>query len=891
MPVRLPPLPGEALDSWLETYAHLLHAGTGDIFQLAGLGPRWDDAARANGHKPWAYRLDPPELAALSAVSGVPAATLAGMTLARYEGTGLAATGTAAGLPRTPRWWRQPIGSRFCPRCLAANDGRWMLSWRLPWTFACTGHQGLLADICPACGRRHAGSRTGQARHPGRCDATGLPLPPARPRRGAPPCTRDLAGVDTLTLPRDGYVLRAQQHIDALIAGLLNSRSQPADLAGLQQHLDDIYAIARAALSALHAPVQPPPAVSAVLAELVAGPGDRGSESTSPLTTPWPGGAPRQYAAVTAFGTTIADIMLHGRHHDPDPDIARWLTGAAAGRGKDVSPANMMARWKNTSPAIQGALLKQLGSRLDVFYQLRYGTVASSPRKPVPGAGPASAAAVPALLWRGWALRLMPPGGFETLPSRAALSVLLAIACGAGEDYRTAQRLLGQQPADPSRFSSFTARLREQGALDPVLSALCQLASELGRRSAPIDYARRRRLQRLCQAQLDTAEWRRTRFFLTHPDTWAWRRHIERTGLSACPGQEKFARLRLVEMLTGTHPYYLPPPLTLPARHGQKYAEFVFCLPAPLAACLHQQARRILQHAEIDEPPQWEPPFGWVTGIAWPGPHPDDVSPQDLQELTRAGHPVAAIAARLGTTAEHIRLAAARHPAPELPLPASRSQTQPLPAAPPDAEQLRSYTSQGFGPRKIGQITGCSQRHIRQLLIDAGLRNATPPPGPRQVDAGWLREQYEINRRSLKDITAETGVPVADLATVARSAGIAVRHGINGHAHPLAALGGPDDFPPAVWAAFARPGADKRIRRLLAAPGHPSLARAARHLGTKHETLASQIAQLEAAVGTKLLCCAPGAGITLTPVGERFAHDVQPVLDSLEQAKSRDNSS
>jgi hypothetical protein len=55
-------------------------------------------------------------------------------------------------------------------------------------------------------------------------------------------------------------------------------------------------------------------------------------------------------------------------------------------------------------------------------------------------------------------------------------------------------------------------------------------------------------------------------------------RRLDRTGPPACPGQEKLARLRLIELLTGTHPYYLPPPLTLPARHGQKYAEFVFCL-------------------------------------------------------------------------------------------------------------------------------------------------------------------------------------------------------------------------------------------------------------------------------------------------------------------------
>ena len=146
----------------------------------------WDrlasDAERQ--HKLWLYQLDEPDLAALSTVTGVPAATLAGMTLARYEGTGLAAVTAAPGLPRTPRWWRQPIGSRYCPRCLAANGGRWMLTWRIPWTFACTGCQVLLADTCPDCGRRHRRTRTGQPRRPGRCDLTGLPLPPPRPPRG-----------------------------------------------------------------------------------------------------------------------------------------------------------------------------------------------------------------------------------------------------------------------------------------------------------------------------------------------------------------------------------------------------------------------------------------------------------------------------------------------------------------------------------------------------------------------------------------------------------------------------------------------------------------------------------------------------------------------------------
>jgi hypothetical protein len=103
IPIRLSPLPGEALDSWLETYAHLLHATVRDIFAFAGM-----DWGRLNGDqrtgKPWLHQLDEPDLAALSAATGVTPETLAGMTLARYQGTGLAEVTAPPGMRRTPRW-------------------------------------------------------------------------------------------------------------------------------------------------------------------------------------------------------------------------------------------------------------------------------------------------------------------------------------------------------------------------------------------------------------------------------------------------------------------------------------------------------------------------------------------------------------------------------------------------------------------------------------------------------------------------------------------------------------------------------------------------------------------------------------------------------------------
>ena len=671
IPIRLLPLPGEALDSWLETYACLLHVAVRDIFALAGVD--WDRLVSDDGrqHKPWLYQLHEPDLAALSTVTGIPAAALADMTLARYAGTGLAAVTAAPGLPRTPRWWRQPIGSRYCPRCLAANGGRWMLTWRIPWTFACTGCQVLLADTCPDCRRRHRRTRTGQPRRPGRCDLTGLPLPPPHPPRGGiMSCSADPAQTPAIALPAGGHVLRAQQHIDALTAALLAAREQPEELAVLQQHLDDIHAVAHAAISALHGPAAPPAIISAVLDELGAQPGipiQPGEHAGVGALTGPAHGRRRQFAPVCAFGITIADVMLHGRRGDPDPLIAAWLAGNEAGRKKTAGPANMLARWDQASPALQAALAKPLASRLDTFCQLRYRAPAGPARIPDPARAGEHARALPSLLWPGWALRLMPPAGFDFLRYRSGLGVMLTVASAGADGYRTAQELLGLQPVHGNRFASFTARLRRHGVLDTVTAAICQLARNLEEHGAPVDYARRRRLRRLSQAQLDIAGWRRQRYFLTHPDTWAYRRRVNHADLPAAPVQEHLARLRLIELLTGTHPCYLPEPLRLPERRRADYAEFVFTLPEPMAGFLHQRASSLLSHACISEPVTWEPPFGWVTGITWPGPHPRDISPGDLHPLIGSGLPVRIIAARLGTTAEHVRLTAARHPAPQPP--------------------------------------------------------------------------------------------------------------------------------------------------------------------------------------------------------------------------------
>jgi molybdenum-dependent DNA-binding transcriptional regulator ModE len=634
IPIRLAPLPGEALDSWLGAYADLLHVTVRDIFRFAGIDCGRAGRGQLNG-KPLLHQLAEPELAALSAATGVPAQTLAGMTLARYHGTGLAAR---PGTPPAPRWWRQPSGSRYCPRCLAANGGRWMLAWRIPWAFACAGCQALLADACPDCGRRHHRTRPGRPREPGRCDLAGLPLPPWHPPAGTPACGSDPAATPSAALPAGGHVLTAQQHVDAVIAALLSAQGRPAEAAVLRQYLDDACAVARAAISAAGRTVGFPAAVTAVLDELGARTGPM-SAFASPPRSP-----PRQLAPLTAFGVTVADIMLHGRPGDPDPVIAGWLAADAASRGQMTCPGQVPIIWSRASPALQASLAGPLAAQADTVRQLRYRAVAGPARIPDPARGRERAAAVPSLMWPGWALRLLPPQGRGFQRSRALLAVMLAVAV-TGEEYGTAARLLGLEPSRLGKLGNFTALLRQHGALEPVTAAICQLARNLDQHGAPvIDYARRRRQGSLCQAPLDAGSWRSQRDLLPAQH--------DRPGQHT-PAQEQLARLRLIELLTGTHPRYLPGPLQLPRQRGPDYAAFVLTMPGQLNLCLRRQASELLSQAGISEPVTWEPPPGWAPDIPPPGPDPDAASAEQRirRLLAIPGQPSLQHAARqLGTT-------------------------------------------------------------------------------------------------------------------------------------------------------------------------------------------------------------------------------------------------
>jgi len=131
LPIRLEPVDGEALDSWLEAVSHRLASAWGDFAEAIGL-----PAPNGSGDTAWLTRLTPAEAAGISVATGQQLAELHAMTLVRYDGTGLRIRQDTRTANRAFPWSRMRF-SRFCPDCLRDSGGRWRLYWRLGWAFAC----------------------------------------------------------------------------------------------------------------------------------------------------------------------------------------------------------------------------------------------------------------------------------------------------------------------------------------------------------------------------------------------------------------------------------------------------------------------------------------------------------------------------------------------------------------------------------------------------------------------------------------------------------------------------------------------------------------------------------------------------------------------------------
>ncbi|MFF6794500.1 TniQ family protein [Streptomyces filamentosus] len=166
-----PPLPGEALLSWLNAMASEYGGLTrGRAAQITGVLAEGEPVnALRTGRAP--YYPHPAMVHRMRAAAALSERQVADMTWHRFRGTALhpigpewaAETTRASVLGR----WADPDVLRLCPACVDECGGRWLLAWQLPWVFACPAHRCYLIDACPDCGRRFTAHGTDPVR--GRC--------------------------------------------------------------------------------------------------------------------------------------------------------------------------------------------------------------------------------------------------------------------------------------------------------------------------------------------------------------------------------------------------------------------------------------------------------------------------------------------------------------------------------------------------------------------------------------------------------------------------------------------------------------------------------------------------------------------------------------------------
>jgi hypothetical protein len=821
-PLRVEPLPGESLYSWLQACAVRLGVSVGDVFWQMGLEHRRDADRRLS-----AQELSPEDVAVISVATGYPTADIEALTFAHYALITAEIFGPPARLT-TPARWHRVAGSQFCPHCLTASGGRWKLQWLLIWTFACTQHHCLLADRCPTCGRRQ-GTRplTGlMPPHPAQCDG---PIPDAGTH--GPRCGTDLEQATVVELGPDHPALAAQ----AAISALLNSgvvtwgayRRHPRPTADV---LADIRLLGRNILSAMPGRYLD----RFVQADLVAeyGRALRGGRAhphgTASSSRQWSTGPP----IIRAVAISAALQVLGS------PDLHAAAAPLAALPGDvdryDLNRTSLSddPGTQTASPVLQAIQLIAAETQLSPVDQLHYRLGTPFPQRPLNDDARRYRLqrCTPSLLWPSWALRLCPSSLYQP-SARTALAVALLLV-STSLDVDEAAAFLGNA-VTPSNVVFVLWRLKASGCWEDIRTALIRLSDRLDCDGAPIDYDRRRRLD--YTGLLPKAQWK----------TLCRSIRMQPQGLST-------ARRYLRKQVSG-----VPEAVADDYRAhtiGVRLSEFPRRLTPALSQGLHTCAVDFLAAQGIhDEPVAWEPTTDLAETLDLPGWRIGDIDVTELHRLVRTQRlRLPTIARRLDVTTGLVRYALERCPAPpRVPRPRTPRVGAPRPgrayqraveALP--ADRLRElYLDERKSLRSIGAVAGVSESTVRKLARDYGI--TVRKPGEKlgySVDPGWLYTEYITKHRSMNDISHELHMDPVALAALADQQGIPVR---TVGRHTRAELVADHTIPAILVPALIGHGGWERLQRFAVIAQHHRFADAAHALGTTVPTVAGTVQRLE----------------------------------------------
>ncbi|MCX4759607.1 TniQ family protein [Streptomyces sp. NBC_01275] len=833
IPLWVPPVEGEALDSWLAAYSRRLRTDLPHFVRFLGLPQgRGNLMVRC---------LTEHEQEVLSKRTGLGSDCLTAMTLQPWDDLAVIIDRPTRRLIRPPHWRHTGNYTRYCPRCLDETAGRWQIAWRLPWSFACTRHGTMLLDRCPECGQPPLVHGRRQLRN----TPSGVCLYGTGSAH-AVRCGFFLPYAATPLLPPGSLVMKAQEEVNSEVLRIGVPREAAA------QRGRELAALAHSALLSLRSTLDSAPAVvHAVLAEC----------GGLPEAQCHHGGSDSHNAAI---GTAIASIALNRERDDSDA-VFSWLMGTDRLRRHRAHPTPWLANWVPAGPEVTSRALAVVAGELTWIARLRYGAATATPAWPTLTDEDVQrrASRLPAMLWPAWTIRILPrlpEPVFRLAGLRRACATLLLMP-GTFWNYPQAAALLGNPRAYGNREALDTSLDKQRP--DELDAVLVLLARALDTHPVPIDYHRRRTTFSEASVSFDLN---------------ALREYCRRRGLRNGPVHTKRLRWRLLRLLLGADPGTSS---RTPAWNADLSQQFS----GEFRDFLLQQATANLKAHGIDEPVLWQPPPAWLDDVAYPGIDPDTINTAKLSALLVPGHPLAQIADTMGISEDHILLhiesigsSAPLPSASRLPAQGRNIPRQGLLAS---EELRRLYLEQGLSFTKLAQMAGCSDTTVRRALAEVNIASrrtrGCPPLLPARVSREWLDTEYSLKGRSVPDIAREVGVHKDSVSDQLQRWGIP-RRPEGPYSNPFASLN--VTLSPTMQRLSRTRNCLTRLRNLLHIPGHPHVTAAAKSLGICPTTLRKQLRDIESALGTTVIARTNPLSIART--GAAFLREARHLIALLD---------